>query len=342
MRVWVDLTNSPHALLFGPIVRRLQERGDEVLVTVRRFAHTPELARRRFDDPQVVGAGEASSVPGKVAALQSRSRALVGMAKRFRPDVAVSHGSQDQVIAARVLRIPSLVSVDYEYQPANHLSFRLANRLLLPAAFDETDIARRGGRTKTWRYHGLKEEVYLSDFTPSPKFPDSLDLSRDGGPVVLLRPPPRGALYHRGGNPLWDQLVDSLRQSKEVCTLVLPRHPGDVASLASTVEGGGIRVLREPVEGPDLIWWSDAVVSGGGTMNREAVVLGTPVWTLFGGRLGGVDRQLIADGRLSSLRNPEELAAFRPQRRVRPERTREGHDVLGRFIDAIDRTREEC
>ncbi|MDQ6875983.1 MAG: DUF354 domain-containing protein [Actinomycetota bacterium] len=338
MRVWVDLTNSPHAMLFAPIVRRLQERGDDVLVTARRFAHTVELAEHRFDHFEVVGRGAAKSLPDKVVSLQDRVRAMRTVGRRFRPDVAVSHGSIDQVVAARTMRVRSLVSVDYEYQPANHLSFRLASRLLLPAAFEQADIDRRGGADKAWRYNGLKEEVYLRDFAPSPAARAQLGVADHTGPVVTLRPPPEGALYHRGENPLYDKLIDALRARDDVVTLVLPRHPAQVEPLTAAIAGRGIRVLDEVVDGPNLIWWSDAMVSGGGTMNREAVALGTPVWTLFGGTMGGVDRNLIAAGRLHRLAGEGDLAGFDPVVRQRGERPDLPHDVLGQFVTAIDRT----
>ncbi|MDP9239645.1 MAG: DUF354 domain-containing protein [Actinomycetota bacterium] len=338
MRIWVDLTNSPHSMLFAPIVRELQKRGDDVLVTARRFAHTVELAEERFDEVRVVGRGAASSLPDKVLSMQDRIRALRSVAKDFQPDVAVSHGSNDQVVAARTLRVPSLVSVDYEYQPANHLSFRLANRLLLPAAFEQADIDRRGGKSKTWRYDGLKEETYLSDFVPSPAARETLGIADHAGPVVTLRPPPEGALYHRGDNPLYDKLVDALRAREDVATLVLPRHPSQVEPLTKAIGGDGIRVLAEVVDGPNLIWWSDAMLSGGGTMNREAVALGTPVWTLFGGTLGGVDRALIAEGRLHRLATEDDLKGFDPVVRERGDRPELKHDVLGQFVTAIDRT----
>jgi len=325
-------------MLFAPIVRRLQDRGDLVLVTARRFAHTVELAEQRFDDVQVVGRGAAKSVPDKVVSLQDRVRALRRTARAFRPDVAVSHGSIDQVVAAKALRVPSVVSVDYEYQPANHLSFRLASRLLLPVAFDQADIDRRGGKAKTWRYEGLKEEAYLADFTPSQQVREQLGIAEHSGPVVTLRPPPEGALYHRGENPLYDGLIDALRTRDDVVTLVLPRHPGQVDALSAAIGGGGIRVLREVVDGPNLIWWSDVMVSGGGTMNREAVALGTPVWTLFAGTMGGVDRQLIAQRRLHRLACAADLEAFDPVVRERGARPVLPHDVVGQFVDAIDRT----
>ncbi len=328
-------------MLFAPIVARMQQRGDDVLVTARRFAHTVELAQQRFDNVEVVGRGAAKSLPDKLVSLQDRIRALRRCARAFQPDVAVSHGSYDQVVTAKSLRVPSLVSVDYEYQPANHLSFRLATKLLLPAAFEAADIDKRGGKGKTWRYNGLKEEAYLSDFTPSPQAREQLGIAEHPGPVVTLRPPPEGALYHRGENPLYDKLVDSLRAREDVATLVLPRHPSQVEALSQAIGGGGIRVLREVVDGPNLIWWSDAMVSGGGTMNREAVALGTPVWTLFGGTMGGVDRALIAAGRLHQLATDADLAGFDPVTRERGERPDLPHDVVGQFVDAIDRTAAE-
>ena len=168
MRVWVDLTNSPHALFFAPVARRLIARGDEVLVTARRFAQTVELAEELFDDPVPVGAGSRSSLSQKVYSLGDRVRALAPVVRAFAPDVAVAHGSYDQPILARMLGIPALAMVDYEYHPGTHLLFRLATRLLLPEAFSTDLVLAHGGRGKTWRYHGLKEEVYLTDFVPDP------------------------------------------------------------------------------------------------------------------------------------------------------------------------------
>lgn len=338
MRVWIDLTNSPHSLFFAPIAKDLIARGDEVLVTARHFAQTVELAIPRFESVTPVGSGSRSSIAGKVSALGSRVRDLLPIARKFRPDVAVSHGSQDQVMAARILRIPSLISVDYEYQPANHLSFRLARRLILPDAFDETDIAKRGGGRKTTRYRGLKEEVYLTDFQPDEGQRVALDAVDHDGPVVLLRPPPDGALYHRGENPLWNTLVEHLSKQPDTRTVILPRHPQQAAPMRETFGRDNVRVIDKPVDGPALVWWSDLVISGGGTMNREAVALGTPVWTLFGGILGSVDRQLIADGRMRRLTSEGDVADIRPEIRLRSTTPNFENDVRGQMISAIDRT----
>lgn len=338
MRVWVDLTNSPHALFFAPIARAMADRGDEVLVTVRRFAHTVELAQRLFDDPVLVGSGDAASLPRKLLALQGRVRALLPVVRSFRPDVAVAHGSYDQPITARLLRVPSLAMVDYEYHPGTHLLFRLATRLLLPEAFDQRLIDTHGGRRKTWRYHGLKEEVYLRYFRPDPAQRTALGIADHAGRVVTLRPPAVGAMYHRGENPLWDTLVPHLQGSPDTLTLILPRHPSQVAELTDRFAAVNMRVMDRAVDGPALVWWSDAVISAGGTMNREAVALGTPVWSVFSGRLGSVDRSLIQAGRmhrLSSAGDVDRLTIPAKQRNQHPD---VGHDVLGQVLRAVDRT----
>ena len=338
MRVWVDLTNSPHPLLFEPVVAALRKNGAEVLVTARQFAQTAELARQRFPDVQVIGGGSPTSVPKKFSTLGARVRRLIPIARAFKPDVCVSHGAYDQIVTARLLNLRSLVSVDYEYQPANHLSFRLASRVLLPEAMDETDIRRRGAtRRRTWRYRGLKEELYLRDFVPSDRVREELIGGHDG-PVLTLRPPPEGALYHRDTNPLFAALVEKLKSDPQLLTLVVPRHPHQAAELQAQFTAENVRILDRVVDGPQLVWWSDALVSGGGTMNREAVVLGTPVWTIFASRLGAVDRQLVAAGRLHQLRALGDLDQFLPERRVRRSGLAEDHQVLEQFCDAIRRT----
>ncbi len=338
MRVWVDLTNSPHALFFAPIVRALQSRGDQVLVTARRFAHTVELSRRLLRDVTPVGSGQPRALAGKVAALGGRVAELLPLVRRFDPDVAAAHGSYDQPITARLLRIPALAMVDYEYHPGTHLLFRLANRLLLPEAFPKALVDAHGGRGKTWRYRGLKEEVYLAGFRPDPAVRSELVGAAYDGRVVTVRPPALGAMYHRRNNPLWAELIAHLRDQPQTLTLILPRHPAHVAALTESFAAATVRVVDHPVDGPSLIWHSDAVISAGGTMNREAVALGRPVWSLFSGRLGAVDRALIAAGRMHRLATAADVRGLTIPRAPRHELPVFGDEVLQRVIAAIDAT----
>ncbi|MEO7124586.1 MAG: DUF354 domain-containing protein [Nakamurella sp.] len=338
MRVWVDLTNSPHALFFAPIVRALRSRGDEVLVTARRFAHTVELAQKLFDNPLVIGSGERKKLVGKVTSLGERVRELMPVVRSFHPDVAVGHGSYDQPITARLLHIPDLTMVDYEYHPGTHLLFRLANRLLLPEPFSREHINSHGGRGKTWRYHGLKEEIYLTDFRPDSSVLADLGVADYTGKIVTVRPPAVGAMYHRDDNPIWEAVVTRLRDMPDTMSFVLPRHPSQVPVLTEHFAAENVRVLDHAIDGPALVWQSDAVISAGGTMNREAVALGVPVWTMFTGRLGSVDEALIAASKMHRLASPSDVAHLTIPRREKHVLPSFDNDMLGQVIRAIERT----
>ena len=131
MRIWIDLSNSPHPLLFAPIARALEAAGAAVRVTARDNAQTVELARQRWCDVEVIGGPSPAGRGAKGASLGRRVRDLAAWARRERPDVALSHNSYAQLMAARLVGVKAVTAMDYEHQPANHLAFRLANSVLL-------------------------------------------------------------------------------------------------------------------------------------------------------------------------------------------------------------------
>jgi len=311
LRVWVDLTNSPHAVIFAPLVRRMRERGFQVAVTARAFAQTLELLDLYGIDHTVIGHHGGGSRAGKARAAADRVAAMIAFGRRGRFDAALAHGSTDLPMACRVLRIPNTTMFDYEFATLQHsLNCRLATRVLVPDAIPPQRLRRFGVRPpRLVRYPGLKEEYYLAGFEPDPAVPRALGL--DGARVgVVLRPPADVALYHRFENPLFDAVLDRLGRRGDVVAVVLPRTPE---------QGDRIRALRLPsvvvperaVDGHSLVAGADLVVSAGGTMNREAVVLGTPVYTTFAGRMGAVDERLVAEGRLRPLTRADDLVVAR-------------------------------
>src|SRR5262245_29999787 len=168
MRVWIDLANSPHVPLFEPVVERLERGGHEVVLTARDHAQTLPMAKLLWPDVRAVG---AESPPGRLAkgrSILSRAGTLRRLAAGLRPDVALSHGSYAQVVAAFAARVPAVTMMDYEHQPANHVSFRLAGRVIVPEAFPADALRRCGARpSKTLRYAGFKEELYLAGARPA-------------------------------------------------------------------------------------------------------------------------------------------------------------------------------
>ncbi|HUQ23913.1 MAG TPA: DUF354 domain-containing protein [Gaiellaceae bacterium] len=307
MRVWIDITNSPHVLFFRPLIRLLVADGHEVEVTTREYAQTVELLRLNGLPHQIVGPrhGGAGAF-GKARALAGRLPALRRFAKARRFDIALAHGSHELTLAARTLRIPSATAHDYEYATLQHqLGLRAATRAVFPDVIPAERLARLGARPpKLVRYPGIKEEYYLADFEPDPAVAEGVDPAKI---LVVVRTPPEVSLYHRHGNPLFADVLERLGRDEAVHAVVLPR----TREQRETVRALGLPSLHVPkraIDAQSLIGLADLVVSAGGTMNREAVALGTPVYTTFAGRLGAVDAALIADGRLTPLGDAGALA----------------------------------
>lgn len=337
MRVWVDLANSPHPVLFEPIVDELESAGHEVLITARDHAQTVAIAAIRWPAVQVIGGSSPPGRAGKLRAVAGRANELARFARRHRPDVAVSHNSYAQSVAARTVGIPCVTAMDYEHQPANHIAFRAANRVLVPGDFPAHELRLAGARrSKVWRYCGFKEEVYLYRFTPDTAVLAELGLE-EGEPFFVARPSPEGAAYHQFGNPLFDEVLDRLLERERVKLVLLPRQREDTSPPLK--RAGTVIVPSAPVDTRSLLYFARALIGAGGTMNREAALLGTPVFGLYAGRMAALDQRLIEEGKVHPL--DQDLDGFeakltalfsRERARVKPLLT--AH-VLDRFVEAI-------
>ncbi|MHB1569122.1 MAG: DUF354 domain-containing protein [Solirubrobacteraceae bacterium] len=324
MRVWIDLTNSPHVLVLRPVIERLRARGHDVSVTARDFAQTLALCDRFGIEHEAIGRHRGARLADKAFGLASRSARLLWWARGRRFDLAIGHGSNDITVAAAALRIPCTTTFDYEWATVQHnINCRLASAVVVPDAIAPERLYRYGARGKLARYPGLKEEYYLADFEPDPGVLDALGLDGDR-PIAIVRTPPAVSLYHRFENDLFGAVLDRLRGEQVV---VLPRTAPQRAQLQRT---GGFVVPEEAVDAQSLIALADLVVSAGGTMNREAVALGTPVLTVFEGRMGAVDESLIRSGRLRRLRDPDDLELVKrpPEARSGAARVRRDPDPL--------------
>jgi len=298
MRVWVDLTNSPHVLVMRPLIEVMRADGHDVEVTARDFAQTLELCERFGIEHTAVGHHRGGRLASKGLGLASRSAALVRWARGRRFDVAMGHGSNDVTVASWLLRIPSATAFDYEWATAQHqVNCRLARAVVVPDAIPPERLERYGAAGKIHAYPGLKEEYYLADFEPDRRVLDELGLDQ-ARPLVVVRTPPEVSLYHRFENPLFARVLDRLRGSQ---TVVLPRTQAQRAELE------GFIVPEHAIDAQSLVAYADLVISAGGTMNREAVALGTPVFTTFEGKLGAVDEALLREGRLRKLEDPGQI-----------------------------------
>jgi predicted glycosyltransferase len=332
MRVWIDLANSPHVPLFEPVVERLRRDGCDVVLTVRDHAQTLDLAEQAFRDVLVVGGESPAGRARKLAQIGTRARRLLGVAQEKKPDVALSHGSYAQLVAARMARVPGVTMMDYEHQPANHLSFRLANRVIVPEVFPDDALRRFGARDrKVVRYDGFKEELYLGPLEPNRTALDELGVGANDV-LVVFRPPPEGALYHRMGNERFERVLEAA-SSGAARVVVLPRGHAQRARYTGME---GVIVPQRALDGSSLLYHADVMIGAGGTMNREAALLGTPTYTMFAGRLAAVDAELMRRGLLHDLRSSVEDVPLVKKPARDPATARERADrILQLVVDTV-------
>jgi predicted glycosyltransferase len=333
VRIWIDLTNSPHVLVMRPLIAAMRADGHEVEVTARDFAQTLELCAR-FEIPHTaIGRHRGGRLGSKGVGLVSRSLALVRWARGRGFDMAVGHGSNDVSVAAALLRIPSATAFDYEWAKVQHqVNCRLARSVVVPEAIPPERLYPYGAKGKIRAYAGLKEEYYLSDFEPDAAVPGDLGLDSTR-PLVIVRTPPEVSLYHRFENPLFPRILERLARSGAQ-TVVLPRTEAQREEISRL---GDFVVPRQVVDAQSLVALADLVVSAGGTMNREAVALGTPVYTTFEGRLGAVDEALLREGRLRKLDDPGQIDVQRRSEKSELRVRRDPRELVTLLLSTSER-----
>jgi predicted glycosyltransferase len=328
------MTASAHVLVFRPLIQILRSRGDDVEITAREYAQTLQLLELHGLEADVIGRHGGRSRFGKARSMVSRLGALKGWARGRDFDLALAHGSHELTMTARRLGIPSSTTFDYEFAWLQHqLGCRAATRVVVPESIPPERLAGYGAEPpKLLQYAGLKEEYYLADFEPNRSVLGEWDLDHEKV-LVVVRTPPDVSLYHRRSNPLFPQVLDSLGHEQGAHTIVLPRTL-EQRDYVRGLELPSVLVPERAVDAQSLIALSDLVVSAGGTMNREAAALGVPVYTTYGGRLGGVDEALIREGRLKPLAYPQALHLAKRDGAASPRIRREPNVLLDLLLSA--------
>ncbi len=304
MRIWIDLENTPHALFFPPLIRKLEEDGDEVVLTARDCGQTLGLLDLTGLPYRRVGAQAAGPAPIKAASVVVRAVRLATMMRSKHIDLAVSHSSRSHVLAARMLGIPVVTLLDYEYA-ATGIFTRFSNRILIPEMLPRDRI--EAGTTPLLPYPGFKEQLYAL-----PREPDGEVLRRLGLPartiVILVRPPATRAHYHdQTSDRVFRDFLSHLESRElDLRVLLLPRYPEQARELKG-LRSPPFQVLEEALPGHALLSIADLVVSGGGTMVREAVSMGIPAISIFQSRMGGVDESLIREGKLMHITHADQF-----------------------------------
>ena len=338
-KIWIDLDNSPHVPLFKPIIDELNRRGYQVMLTARDCFQVCGLANLLNLRYKRIGRHYGKNKILKVAGLLIRSVQMIPTVLRDKPDFALSHGSRSQLLLASMLRIPICLMGDYEYTQG--LVLMNPTWVIIPQMISDNAINLQGERI--CKYAGLKEDVYVPNFEPDPEILPLLGLTQDDL-VVTIRPPATEAHYHTPeSEKLFYAVVDFLGRHPDVRMVILPRNEITQTALVKKrwpewCATGKIIIPDHVVNGLDLIWHSDFVVSGGGTMNREAAALGVPVYSIFRGKIGAVDRYLSGTGRLTLIESaediPNKIVLARRHRPSKPEYT--NRPALHQILDHIE------
>jgi len=307
--IWIDLTNSPHVLFFKPIIEELKNRNYNVFITCRDYAQTKDLLDNYKLKYKLIGHHAGSNIFKKFYWLLKRSFLLYKYMKNKNINLALSHNSVDICVVSRFLKIPIIDIFDYEYASFHHINFRFANKIMFPKYINKKKLKKYGGKqSKCIPYEGLKEHIYLYNYNFDNNILDKINIKKDNKTkLVLLRPPATMALYHQGiKNYLYSDLIYYLSSKKNVKVIFMPRTNQQKVEIEQKNLNNFV-ILNKTVDGPSLIKKVDLVISGGGTMNREAVALNKPVYSILALKLGDVDKYLIKKNYLKLLTNVKDL-----------------------------------
>jgi hypothetical protein len=306
-KIWIDLDNSPHVVFLKPIIEELEKRGISVIVTARDCFQVCELADLLGLSYVKIGHHSGKNKARKLIGLFYRALQLGPIVMEKRPMIALSHGSRSQMILARIFHIPSVCCGDYE--PAKGIPLFGPNWEIVPDVVGET--AAKMNKKRVLGYPGIKEDVYVPNFKPDPNIKDELGLN-ENNLVITVRPPATEAHYHNPqSEELFKAVINFLGDKKNIQIILLPRNDKQTTLIKKLwpewCANSKIIIPDHVVDGLNLIWHSDLVVSGGGTMNREAASLGVPVYSIFRGKIGAVDRYLSEKGRLILIENKDQI-----------------------------------
>jgi hypothetical protein len=307
-KIWIDLDNTPHVPFFIPIIRELERRGHEVVLTARDAFQVCDLAEKKGLSVQKIGRHYGKYLAMKVSGLFVRSLQLLPFYLRQRPGLSLSHGSRSQSLISNLFGVPTVLILDYEYArmpPLTRPRWLIVPEALSPESLPPTKISR------IRCYRGIKEDVYVPTLNAPAGLMEDLGL-REEDTIIAVRPPADEAHYYNPeSNVLFHEFMARVCGTPGVRAVLLPRNAHQEQAMRAHYpewfKDCRTIIPAGAIDGLGLIWIADLVVSGGGTMNREAAALGVPVYSIFRGKTGAVDIMLEEQGRLKMIRSKEEV-----------------------------------
>lgn len=292
MRIWFDLSNSPHINLFYQLIRELEAEGHEIIITTRPLANTIDLLNQKQMSYTVIGNHYGKNFFKKVFGYPIRVLQLYRFLKQRQPDLAVSQSSFHSPLVAKLLGIPSIYTNDNEHALGNRPAFFFATKILIPETLDISKVAGLGvPKKKITQYPGVKEGIFL--WSKAEDIKEARAESKTGEMHIYIRPEPRTAQYYKGKQNFLDEVIIGLQDSCKVTVLARDRIQADYYRKA---EFNKVIVPELPLGFDEVATTCTLFIGAGGSMTRELAILGVPCISVYQDDLLDVDRYLISKG----------------------------------------------
>ncbi|OGF68261.1 MAG: hypothetical protein A2Y62_02745 [Candidatus Fischerbacteria bacterium RBG_13_37_8] len=327
-KIWFDLTNTPHVHFFKPFIKRYSAYFN-IFITARNFAETVQLAKNEYNiSPTVIGTHAGKHKVKKAYCLIIRFIQMLNRVGNF--DYAISCGGTEACIIAKLKHKKAITFDDNDLSP-NWMYSHFTDFAFFPAAIPEHSLFRQGFKAASIiRYNGFKEDIYIADYEPDENFLNILPFRN----YIVVRPENLMATYVKNaGDSITIKLIQMLNE-KNYNILYLPRYQQDINYVK---DFKNIFMPSKAINGLDACYFSSGVLSGAGTLSREAACLGKCSVSFFAGKtLLAVDQQMIKEGRIFHSRIPEDIVAYIENYSVISEQHKESKTVQKEVFNKLD------
>ena len=288
MKIWFDLTNSPHINFFRQMIEELKAEGHEVVITCRPLANTVDLLDLYKMDYTIVGKHYGKSSRKKAMGFFVRVNQLRKFLKKAKVDVGISQSSFYSPISGFLAGVPTIYTNDNEHAAGNKISFLFAKKIFIPEFIPVENITNAFVKAKKVnQYPGVKEGIYLWKKYKGYKL-DTSKLNK-----IYIRTEPNFAQYYNGKLNFMDAIIKDLKDKYQV--VILPRTK-EQAEYYNGAEFLGVKVCDKPLPFEEIAKDCLLFIGAGGTMTREMAVIGIPTISVYQDALLDVDKYLIKEG----------------------------------------------
>ncbi|MBC6489942.1 DUF354 domain-containing protein [Flavihumibacter stibioxidans] len=292
MKIWFDLSNSPHINMFHDMIRDLESRGHEILITCRPLANTIDLLKQKNLEHHVIGEHYGKNLYKKIFGYPIRVFQLKKFLKQKNIDLAVSQSSFHSPVVAKLLGIPSIYTNDNEHAMGNIPCFMFASLVLIPENLPVEKIVKKGGSRKRIRqYPGVKEGIYL--WQKGAEIHAARKANPPDNKTIYVRPEPLTAQYYKGGLNFLDSTLEALQDKYSIT--ILPRDKTQLEHYRQS-KFSAIRVPEKPMHFDQIARECTLFIGAGGSMTRELAILGIPTISVYQDELLEVDKFLLEKG----------------------------------------------